>query len=122
MKGIVAGAGKFRCFCPKISQTCPKNFFFLFFLCEYFLIKTVFGMSSKKGLHVILGAIFACIFREFAQIFTKSKLLGVRFRPVTSLGNPVGEVFFERSPFFKPCAIVLNYVQHIFPGGRNILH
>jgi len=45
-------------------------------------------MTSKKGLHVILvtiflnqsplGAIFAHIFREFAQIFTKSKLLGVR--------------------------------------------
>jgi len=68
--------------------------------------KEAFRMTSKKGLHVILGAIFSNqitlgaifahffmefaqifrnftrIFRDFVRIFTKSKLLGVRFHPL----------------------------------------
>ena len=73
------------------------------FLCEYFLIKAVFGMSSKKGLHVILGAIFssqstmgaifACIFKEFAQIFTKS-ILGGELQARNQLGKPGGGKVF----------------------------
>ena len=39
------------------------------------------------------------------------------------LGTPGGEEFSEKGQnffnFFKLCPIVLNYVQHIFPGGRE---
>jgi len=39
------------------------------------------------------------------------------------LGTPGGEEFSEKGPnffnFFKPCPLVLNYVQHIFPGGAR---
>jgi len=38
-------------------------------------------------------------------------------RPVTSLGHQGGEKFSEWPNTFKLCQIVLNYVQHIFPGG-----
>jgi len=43
-------------------------------------------------------------------------------RPVTSLGHQGSEEFSERGPdFFKLCPTVLEYVQHIFPGGgQNI--
>ena len=37
---------------------------------------------------------------------------------VTSLGHQVGRrVFWEGPKLFKLCPMVLNYVQHIFPGG-----
>jgi len=41
-------------------------------------------------------------------------------RPVTSLGHQAGRrVFWEGPKFFKLCPIVLNYIQHIFPGGAS---
>jgi len=36
----------------------------------------------------------------------------------SQLGTPGGKEFSERGP--NLCPIVLNYVQHIFPGGRKI--
>jgi len=80
---IGVGAGKFlrvRRIFARIFPNLPEKILG-HFLCEYFLMKTVFRMTSnkRKGLHVILGAIsfkskhvgrhFACIFRDFAQIF-----------------------------------------------------
>jgi len=44
-------------------------------------------------------------------------------RPVTSLGHQGWRrVLWEGPNFFKLCPIILNYVQHIFPGGRKIFH
>ena len=41
-------------------------------------------------------------------------------RPVTSLGSQEGRrVFREGTKIFELCPIFLNYVQHIFPGGRK---
>jgi len=41
-------------------------------------------------------------------------------RPVTSFGHQErGRVFLEGPTFFLLCPIFLNYVQHIFPGGRK---
>jgi len=41
-------------------------------------------------------------------------------RPVTSLGHEAGRrLFWEGPKFFKLCPTVLNYVQHIFPGGAK---
>ena len=43
-------------------------------------------------------------------------------RPVTSLGQQVGrKVFWEGPKKFEQYPIVLNYVQHIFLGGRKRL-
>ena len=43
-------------------------------------------------------------------------------RPVTSLWHQGGKKFSGRaSTFFKLCPIILNYVQHIFPGGSKNL-
>ena len=42
-------------------------------------------------------------------------------RPVTSLEHYWGRRFFWEGPkFLKPCPLVLNYIEHIFPGGRKI--
>jgi len=49
-------------------------------------------ISKKTGLLVILqtlGASFARIFRYFAQIFNKSKLLGVRLYPLRPPPTPL---------------------------------
>jgi len=46
-------------FLPEFPQTFPNNFWATFhFLYEYFLMKIIFRMTSKKNLHLILGAIF----------------------------------------------------------------
>jgi len=44
--------------------------------------------------------------------------------PVNSFGNQGYEEIFEGSPNFTSiaCIIRLNYVQHIFPGGRKFFH
>jgi len=57
-------------------------------------MKTFFGMTSKEGLHVFFckrwapffeikqrWALFFLDFRDFARIFDKSKLLGMRLHP-----------------------------------------
>ena len=69
---IRVGAGKFlgvrRIFArifPNLSEKLLGHF-----LCKCFLMKTVVGMTSKKSLHVIFGAIFTRIFIEFAMVFT----------------------------------------------------
>ena len=51
----------------------------------------------------------------FAEIFNSCP---IPTRPVTSLGHQGRwRVFWEGPKFFKPCPVVLNYVQHIFLGG-----
>ena len=41
-------------------------------------------------------------------------------RPVSSLGHQGWRrIFWEESKFFKLCPKVLNYAQHIFPGGQK---
>ena len=40
--------------------------------------------------------------------------------PANSLGHQVGRRVFSEGPkLFQQCQIVLNYVQHIFPGGKR---
>jgi len=51
-------------------------------------------------------------------IHTKHCIQGRRL--VTSLGHQEGRRVFREGPkFFELCPIVLNYVQHIFPGRAN---
>ena len=75
--GVEAGKflGGFKRFLPNFLK--PARTIFGPLLCEYFLITTVFGMTSKKrscdfGTHFFQVKTrwtpFACIFREFAQI------------------------------------------------------
>ena len=85
-------AGKFWG-CEGFPQTCPKDFLG-HFLCEYFLMKTVLGAIFLKSKDVgyqfcswFQGVCpgfdrFCEVFTDFARIFTKSKLLGVRFHPM----------------------------------------
>jgi len=41
-------------------------------------------------------------------------------RPVTSLGHQEGRRVFSEGPkIFELCPIVSNYIQHIFPWGRE---
>ena len=93
-----AGAGKvwgFEEFFPEFPQTSRKVFVLLFSLKKK-IIKTFIEMTSKEKVlmwfckrwepfftnQTRLGAIFARIFRDFVQLFNKSKLLGVRLHPL----------------------------------------
>jgi len=77
-------------FLPAFPQTCPKSY-----LCNFYLQlfshkdhEDIFWCDLRKRSSCVflqtlatLGAIFNRIFRDFAQIFSKSKLLGVRLHP-----------------------------------------
>ena len=64
---------------------------------------------------------------QLATCFEKAcrQTSGARFafvgtRPVSSLGQQEGQRFvWEGANFFELFPIVSNYIQHIFPGGKN---
>ena len=65
-------------------------------------------------------------FKHFLQISHSLKIINGQnhmcseIRPVTTLGHQEGRrVFWEGPKVFELCPIVLNDVQHIFPGGRK---
>jgi len=96
IKGVGAGTFWGCDFLPACRQTCPKSY-----LCNFYLqffptkIKTFFWCDLQKSSSCVFlqtlgsiflsqatfGAIFTRIFRNFAQIFSKLKLLGVLFHP-----------------------------------------
>ena len=47
------------------------------------------------------------------------KFRSVECRPVTSLGHQEGRRVFWGPKIFELCPIFLNYIQHIFPGGKE---
>jgi len=118
---------------PNLPEKCLGHF-----LCEYFLMKTVFGITSKKGScnspHVgrhffkiksdyvehhfcHLFREFAQIFRDFDRIFTKSKLLGMRLHPPFPPPTPLSLSFIRRPwKFLYSCEAVqywtTDYTEH----------
>jgi len=84
-------------FLPAYSQTCPKSYL-CNFTCNFSptkIVKTFFWCDLQKRSSCVFlqtsgaifwsqatfGAIFTRIFRDFAQIFSKSKRLGLRLHP-----------------------------------------
>ena len=93
-----------------------------------FLIMLLSCFPLKQFTHIVTLQIYCSIavrrtLKTEPRYASGQKIATIsRGRPVTSLGNQ-GEqrVFWEGPKFFKLYQIVLNYVQHIFPGGRKIL-
>jgi len=57
---------------------------------------------------------------SYARYDTSKRIKWYVCRLVTRLGRQVGRRLFWVGPkFFKLCPIFLNYLQHIFPGGRT---
>jgi len=67
--------------------------------------------------------VVSCLSAELVSQHAEKRLEGLEMmvgRPVTSLGHYVKRrVFWEGPKFFKLCPRILNYVQHIFPGGAK---
>jgi len=115
ISAIGVGAGKFlwvRRIFARISSNLPEKFLD-HLLCEYFFLKTVFGM--KKTFHVILhtlGPIFSKqskLGAAFARIFSERRFSGFlpRFSRILSrfpriLPISLGRVSVQKWPVFIP--------------------
>ena len=112
-KQIFGGA---KDFCPNVPNL-PENIL-IQSLCEYFLTKTAFQMTSKKKVFMWFWAPFFQIKKSWAPCFSNQSTLGAIFarifREFFKIFRDFAKVFRYFAQMFRAFVLIFRYFSRIF--------